>query len=924
MKQNAMRWFALSLILILAMTLGSACSKATPTATPRPAATATSVPPTPIADTTAPKVSSILFASGATGVAVNTKFASTFSEAMDPLTITTATFTVTGPGGTPVTGTIAYTGVTAVFTPATNLVGNTSYTATITTGAKDLAGNAIASPYVWNWTTGAAPDTTAPKVSSVHFTSVATGVAVNTKITPTFSEAMDPLTITAATFTVTGPGGTPVAGTIVYTGVTAVFTPASNLAGNTTYTATITTGAKDLAGNAIASPQAWIWGTGAAPDTTAPKVSSTLFASGATGVAVNTKFAPTFSEAMDPLTITAATFTVTGPGGTPVAGAIVYAGVTAVFTPATNLAGNTTYTATITTGAKDLAGNALASPYVWNWTTGATPDTTAPTVTSTLNANAATGVAVNTKITPTFSEAMDPLTITADTFTVTGPGGTPVAGAIVYAGVTAVFTPATNLAGNTTYTGTITTGAKDLAGNALANPYVWSFTTATVPDTTPPTVSSTIPVNAADGVALNATVSATFSEPMDPLTITAATFTLRQETRPVPGLVIYSGVTATFKPNTPYDSGTIYTATVSTEAKDLAGNALATNKVWSFTGAREEIATPTPTPRIVPTVTATPVPATATPVPATATPIPATATPVPATATPVPTPTPGATATSVPATPTPAATATPIPATATPVPATPTPVPATATPVPATPTPAATATPIPPTPTPTPAGPPIVNLGLAGNYVILTKAGVTNVSTSAITGDIGTSPITGASITGLACVEVTGNIHTVDATGPAPCSAVDATLTTAISNMEAAYTDAAGRATTSAAFLNVDAGTIAVGRVFVPGVYTWGSNVTIPTGGITISGNVNDVWIFQISGTLTVNSGAIVTLTGGAQAKNIFWQVAGQTTLNSTSDFKGIILDQTAVVMKAGAKLTGRALAQTEVTLIQNTVLKPN
>ncbi|MBF8267356.1 MAG: repeat-containing protein, partial [Dehalococcoidia bacterium] len=133
-------------------------------------------------------------------------------------------------------------------------------------------------------------------------------------------------------------------------------------------------------------------------------MSSTLFATGATGVAVNTKFAPTFSEAMDPLTVTSATFTVTGPGGTPVVGTIVYTGVTAVFTPAANLAASTTYTATVTTGARDLAGNAMASPYVWSWTTGATPDTTAPMVSSTLFATGATGVAVNTKFAPTFSE----------------------------------------------------------------------------------------------------------------------------------------------------------------------------------------------------------------------------------------------------------------------------------------------------------------------------------------------------------------------------------------------------------------------------------------------------------------------------------------------------------------------------------------
>ncbi|MFH0871529.1 MAG: Ig-like domain-containing protein, partial [bacterium] len=123
-------------------------------------------------------------------------------------------------------------------------------------------------------------------------------------------------------------------------------------------------------------------------------------------------------------------------------------------------------------------------------------DTIAPTVSSTVPANAATGVAINSAMAATFSEVMDPATITTTTFTLQQ-GATAVSGAVTYAGVTAVFTPASNLAANTLFTATITTGVKDLAGNALASDYVWSFTTGAAPDTTAPTVSSTIPVNAA-------------------------------------------------------------------------------------------------------------------------------------------------------------------------------------------------------------------------------------------------------------------------------------------------------------------------------------------------------------------------------------------------------------------------------------------
>ena len=110
-----------------------------------------------------------------------------------------------------------------------------------------------------------------------------------------------------------------------------------------------------------------------------------------------------------------------------------------------------------------------------------------------------------------------------------------------------------------------------------------------------------------------------------------------------------------------------------------------------------------------------------------------------------------------------------------------------------------------------------------------------------------------------------------------------------------------------------------------PGLYKWSSPVLIPTR-VTLDakGNPNAVWIFQIAQGLTVGNGAIVTLSGGAQAKNIFWQVAGQTTLGTTADFKGIVLCKTLIAMKTGAVIRGRALAQTAVTLQMNAVIKPN
>lgn len=431
-----------------------------------------------------------------------------------------------------------------------------------------------------------------------------------------------------------------------------------------------------------------------------------------------------------------------------------------------------------------------------------------PTVTSTYPINEALSTAIGSDISATFSVPMSPSTITILSFTLKQ-GTVNISGVTGYTDSTATFNPAANLAPNTVYTVTITTGVRDAEGINMAQDFTWIFTTGGIPDITSPAVNSMNPLNNATDVAGNKVVAFTFSEAMDPLTINASTFTLKQGPTSVSGVVAYSGTTATFTPANLLAAGTVYTAAITTGAKDLAGNPLAADIILSFStfSATSNLA--------------------------------------------------------------------------------------------------------------------VVNLGAAGNYVILAKSAINNNPTSAVTGDMGLSPaatsfITGFSLTNLTgyatSPQVTGKLYAADMASPTGTN-----LTTAVENMITAYNDAAGRP--SPDYSELGTGNIG-GKTLLPGLYKWTNTVTLPSD-ITISGSANSVWIFQIAGDLTVSAAVNVTLTGGAQAKNIFWQVAGQSTFGTTSHFEGIVLSKTGITFRTGASFKGRALAQTAVILDGNAVILP-
>ena len=712
-----------------------------------------------------------------------------------------------------------------------------------------------------------------PLVISTDPANLAIAIPLNKVISVTFNENMNPITITSESFTLetVAKGSSLVTGVVSISGAIASFTPSSPLVPNTTYTGTINNSVKDLFGNSLQANYIWTFTTASVPTVTLVDPLNL-----ATSVALNKVVSATFSEAMDSLTITTTTFTLMN-GPIPVSGVVAYSGTTATFTPGSALLFGETYTATITTGAKSVPGLPLANNYIWTFSTGAL---IAPTVISTDPLNLATNVALNKVISATFSVAMDPLTVTTTTFKLMD-GITPVLGAVTYSGTTASFTPGSALTSGKTYTATITSGVKNVAGTAMTSNYTWAFSTGAQ---VTPIVIATDPLDLATNVPLNKAVIATFSMPMDPLTITTSTFTLMDGVTLVPGVVTYSGVTATFIPGSVLLAGKTYTATITNSAKNVAGTAMANNYVWNFSSPNLYSLTIIATngtvvknPDQLTYLSGSTVQLTATPdagyvfsswsgdangiispksilmnanknVTANFTLLASVCTPP-------------------------------------------------------------------------------VDLGLSGDYVILAESGISTTGVTSVVGNMGISPAAATFITGFGLILpaggafstsslVTGNIYAPGYAAPTPSD-----LTTSVTNMSTAFTTANGLAPTVTELLagNLNSQTLA------PGVYKWSTGLLITTG-ITLDGggDLCASWVFQIAGDLTVANSAIITLANGANAKNIFWVVAGsKAQLGTGVDFSGNILCKTLISLNTGAKVLGRLLAQTAVTLNASTVIMP-
>jgi Ice-binding-like/Bacterial Ig-like domain len=430
------------------------------------------------------------------------------------------------------------------------------------------------------------------------------------------------------------------------------------------------------------------------------------------------------------------------------------------------------------------------------------PSVTRPTVMSAIPPTSATGACPNTLVTVTFSKSMKASSINGTTYTLTGPGSTSIPGQVTYdeSSHTAIFTPSSTLALNTAYTATITTGAMDSFGNALASDVVSSFTTgSTICQPGPPSVISVGPPDATAGVCANTIAVATFSAAMNPATINATSFTLTGPgATAVTGQITYDAPSraAIFTPSSALALSTSYTATITTGAQDLFGNPTASAFGWTFTTAAVACQTPQ------------------------------------------------------------------------------------------------------------------VALGSAADLEVLAGSTVTNTGPTVITGaDLALSP--GSAVTGFP----PGTL-----TPPAVMHVTDPTAAQGQVDLTTAYLYTAGLP--GGAVLPGDMS----GLTFTPGLYKTSSTVMLSAGNVTLDaqGDVNAIFIFQVSSTLTTIGSTQVVLAGGAQAKNVFWQTGSSATLGTNSIFKGTIMALQSITLQTGATLQGRALARNgAVTLDSNPVTAP-
>lgn len=413
----------------------------------------------------------------ATNIDLNIPIQAIFNNSIDSSTINDTTFIVRQ-DTTSITGSFTYRDSSVTFTPSTEFARNTHVNTIITSDVADIDGNIMDQEFEWNFTTRPATEheIIPPAVTSAEPSPGTTDVSADINIYAHFNKALNPSTINNSTFLLRT-NNSSVSGSVSYEDSTAVFNPSGNLRDGTVYTATITDDVRDLYGNAPSSSYNWNFITKDV-DRTPPHVVSINPRDDEDDVSFDIRIRATFSEQVDPTSINNNTFRLRTNNGN-ISGSVSYKDSTAVFNPSKALRDGTVYTATITNDIEDLYGNSPKNNYNWNFTTKEV-DRTPPHVVSTNPRDDEDDIPVDTPITITFSEPMDPTTINKETFGLylrRWGQYRKVSGSVSYSGTMAAFNPKGELRDDRDYVAIVSSDVTDLAGNELGESYRWEFET---------------------------------------------------------------------------------------------------------------------------------------------------------------------------------------------------------------------------------------------------------------------------------------------------------------------------------------------------------------------------------------------------------------------------------------------------------------
>ncbi|MFM2424831.1 MAG: hypothetical protein RL747_375 [Bacteroidota bacterium] len=721
----------------------------------------------------------------AVDVDVSSTISATFSSPMNAGSIDSSFKLMQG--STRIIGVFSYYDTTAYFIPSVPLMSGTKYTAVISTGATNIDGVPLQSDYHWTFTTKRIDP---PVIVGTNPVSGKTGVLLNTKINVEFDMLMNQASFDVASFHLKN-GNVLISGIITMLGNEVVFTPSTNLLPLTEYTFFVGATVKNALGISLANDSTWSFTTGLL---VAPRVTSTNPINSALNVPLNQSIVAVFDVPMEPLDLNTATFLIKQ-GSVSLLGAVSTMGNVVTFKPNVMLSEGLQYTATITTGARDLGGTPLANNYSWKFTS-----ISIPKVIAVDPLNLAQSVELNKIVHANFNMPMDAATLNSSNCLLKQ-GSTVMPCGIGYSGNVLSLAPAAALLPSTDYSVTLTTAVKNVGGIALAADYTWAFKTGVM---IAPVVISTSPVNNATNVSLTEIVSATFNEAMSSSTVHDNSFKVMLGSVAIAGSVYYLNNTAYFQPNVNLVSGKTYSAVITTAVKNISGVNIANNYTWTFS-------------------------------------------------------------------------------------------------------------------TKMPLGPTAPTLNEVGKYGIIAGTAVSNnAGFSKINNlNVGIYPGVRSSITGFPpAVIVNGALHASDDITPIGISAL---LLQAKTDLTSAYLYAEGATSPAPVTVSGDQG----GKTLSPGIYHSTSTLLVQNGDLTLDakGDVNAVWIFQIASSLTTVGGAggNIILSGGAQAKNIYWQVGSSATIGGYTAFKGNILALTSITMGVYAVADGRMLARNAAVTMTST-----